>query len=200
MAHFPIPIGIDRMLLDIAVGIGSAARALPERSRSAVGAVALKRANVQIDFELSSAAQREEGFAGLGAKTFLFGFGSSAETREEVARNHGRIELEIVAIVEPTPEPDSEEKAGGGLTRPDPTTTPDPATIREAIDAARADLHRLPLSDAERDKLAEDLNEALALLSRGDLDGAKAKLDRVRKIIATLAQQPRTIVRDPDSR
>lgn len=200
MANFPIPIGIDRMLLDIAAGIGDAARALPERSRSAVGAVALKRANVQIDFELSSGAVQKEGLAGLGAKTFLFGFGTTSETREELARNHGRIELEIVAIVDPTPAPNSEEKAGGSLERPDPTTAPDPTAIREAIATAGADLKRLPLSDAERERLTENLSEALALLSRGDVDGAKAKLEHVRKVIATLSQQPRTIVREPDSR
>lgn len=181
MADFPIPIGIDRMLLDIAKGIGDAARALPERSRSNVGAVALKRAVVQIDFELSSAATRQEDIAGLGAKTFLFGFGASSETTAELARNHGRIELEVVAITEP--EPVSDDRT---TTDDWPDVPLDRHAIRTAISLLQAQIAQLPFSDSDRENLTSQLAQASQLLSEGNPEGAAEILRYITKRIQAL--------------
>lgn len=185
MAQFPLPIGIDRMLLDIAEGIGAAARKLPEASRSAVGAVAMKRANVQIDFELSGSATRDDDTVGLGARTFLFGIGSTATTTEDLVRNHGRIELEIVAIAEPPPPaiaPDDDK---------DVAAQPDRTAIRSAIGLLRAEVAGLRLERAEREGLTGMLDEAFQFLTDDKLDRAAAVLADVKQRLERIADAPR---------
>ncbi|MGF1627534.1 MAG: hypothetical protein ACFCVH_21860 [Alphaproteobacteria bacterium] len=182
------------MLLDIAEGIGGAAKILPEASRSAVGAVALKRASVEIDFELSTAAVRKDGSAGLGAKTFLFGFGTSSTTTEALARNHGRIELEIVAFVEPEPQPADTKASGGKLEPPrpggeSPSPVLDMEQIRIAMAAMRAEIARLSQSEAERAKLEQELDRAADLIAAGDLDGAGAILKQIQQQLKALSGQ-----------
>lgn len=177
MANFPTPIGIDRMLLDIAEGIGGAAKTLPEASRSAVGAVALKRATVQIDFELSSGAVRDDNFAGLGVKTFLFGIGASAGSSEERATNRGHIELEIVSIIDVEAKAKPDDGTGNKVDKL--PAAPDRQAIRSAIGLLRGELAGLSIAVAERDRLTAMLSEASSLLAHDELDRAAAVVQAI---------------------
>ncbi|MCB1495399.1 MAG: hypothetical protein KDJ86_06415 [Bauldia sp.] len=185
MANFPTPIGIDRMLLDIAQGIGGAAKTLPEASRSAVGAVALKRATVQIDFELSSGAVREDNLAGLGVKTFLFGFGTSSETRADLATNRGRIELEIVSILDPEATAGDDTGANGKVDHL--PAGRDRAELRAAIGLLQAEVAGLAIPDADRDRLTTMLKEASSFLAHDELDRAAAVIRGVERDLQALA-------------
>ncbi|MCB1489817.1 MAG: hypothetical protein KDJ88_20455 [Bauldia sp.] len=183
MANFPTPIGIDRMLLDIAQGIGGAAKTLPETSRSAIGAVALKRATVEIDFELSSGAVREDNTTGLGIRTFLFGFGSSSATTAELARNHGRIALEVVSILEPQANVDDDANTKDGRLPP----APDRVQIRAAIGLLQAQVAGLQVPANDRDSLTTMLKEASSFLAHDELDRAAAVIRAVEQHLQTLA-------------
>ncbi len=184
MADFPIPIGVDRMLRDIAEGIGGAARILPTVSRSEVGAVAMRRATVAIDFELSSAAKRTDDSIGLGAKTFLFGFGASTETTETKVLNHGRIEMEIVAIVEP--EEGERPKTATPAQPGPPVKAPTPLSadqIRQALAIIQGELHNLPLDEEARGKIEAKIAEIHAAISAGDLHLANELLQYIKDIV-----------------
>lgn len=106
MAQIPLPLGIGVALVDIARGIGAAARALPERSRSYVGAVAMKSARVRIDFEMATVTTERD--SGLGIRTHqLFGIGTVDNDTVTSSASKGFIEFEVVAIspVDPAEQP-----------------------------------------------------------------------------------------------
>ncbi|HEV2818060.1 MAG TPA: hypothetical protein VGW40_12665 [Allosphingosinicella sp.] len=104
MAKFPRPLGIEHVLEDIAIGIGAAARTLPERSRSVVGAVAMKTAKVRIDFEMATADSVNA--VGVVANRPQLGIAAGLGTGAAVSRaaSRGFIEFEVVAIAD-IPEP-----------------------------------------------------------------------------------------------
>ncbi len=133
-------IGIDALLTDIGRGIGLGARELVLRSRSDIGGLAVKTAEVNLSFEMTSrAAQTRDGLEAdlplLGAKTISL----VSAAQEEQRINRCSIRLEIVAIVadddtdteKPTKPPPITEKPTGKPTEkptkkpPDrPPTTP----------------------------------------------------------------------------
>jgi hypothetical protein len=179
LANFPLPIGIDKMLRDIAHGIGDAARLVPARSRSDVGALAVHRASVEVNFELSTQARDERGTFGLGVRSFIFGPSIATGSNEATALNTGRISLEIVAITEPEKADDRKPGKGEEL---------DPAAIRKAIGDMRAALAGLDIGEAEKRKVAAALDMALASLVAGDLAAAQAIIDQLAPGFAALAK------------
>ena len=107
MAGLPKPIGIGVTLVDIATGIGTAAKRLPDLSRSEVGAVAVKTAKVRIDFEMASIRATANSGVSLGIRTSSIlgvGAGVTRASTRSTARSVGSIELEIVAIAD-VPQP-----------------------------------------------------------------------------------------------
>jgi hypothetical protein len=187
MATIPKPIGVREMLVDIASGIGGAARTLPEASRSEVGAVAMRGAKVEVEFELSSAARTDSATNsfGLGVRTFRFG-GAQSQT-ETQSRNTGRITLDIVAIMEPAPRPEPDETKtkdrdplaearpdrGDPPTDPDPDPTPDRAKLRAAIEALGKQIDAADIGDDRKKAYRVALDRALAALAFGDVAAAQ---------------------------
>lgn len=191
MVDFPIPIGFALMMQEIAEGIGEAGRILPERSRSEVGALAVKSASVDISFELSAEARSEatgtKVGGRLGVRTFLFSTRTLNETYEETARNTGRITLEIVAIIEP------EAREGGGTDGRQPVgppvgppkvppDTPDEPESDERKEAARLllaiarmreALPELDISDVEKQQVAALIDMAAAQVAAGNHAAAR---------------------------
>ena len=177
------------MMRDFAESIGDSARLLPERSRSAVGAVAMKRATVEIDFEMTASSSRREGAAGIGVRGFLIGAGVRGGRDESFAGHRGRIVLEIVAIAEVP-----EAADGGGIqpTRPDPKPSPPPAPPdRGAVAAAVAQLEKV-LQSAEAARAIEPrvavearklLDAAKKALANGDVAGAVERLGAAAALI-----------------
>lgn len=186
MAKLPVPVGIDRMMRDFAESIGDGARLLPERSRSAVGAVAMKRATVEIDFEMTAGSSRRDGSVGIGVRGFLIGAGVRSGRDESFAAHRGRIVLEIVAIA------DTAETSDVGPTRPDPEPSPQPAPPDSAaVAAAIAQMEKLlqtaeaaraiePRAAVQAHKLLESATKALA---DGDVAGAVERLDAAAALI-----------------
>ncbi len=176
------------MMRDIAQGVGVAARILPEASRSEVGAVALKRASVEIDFEMTAAARRSDGTVGIGARTFLIGLGASSSDVESRARNSGRITLEIVAVADPgaaaAPEPasviDRPLKPDAPEPQPEPAPALDPAEIKAALNLLRREIDRRLTSGAIAQDVATQArglaNEAELRMGAGDLAGAAKRV------------------------
>lgn len=182
MAHLPIPIGVGDMLLDIAEGLAGAARSLPAQSRSAVGAVAMSKARVTVDFELSCRAQRTEKEVGagplLGVKTFQFGFTNKESESLHTGSNRGHIEFEVVAVLDPAP---AEEPAR--LPPRNPPVVHEPAPARKLADGLRqqiASLHArevaLVADPADKRSVAALLKQADQLVSAERLDDAAAAI------------------------
>ncbi len=173
MADFPIPIGLPAMFRDIAQGIGDAAQLVPQLSRSEVGALAVHRASVEINFEMSTRARLDDGTVGLGARTFLFGPSVSTGSNETTALNIGRITLEIVAITEPAPQVARPVKPPA-VGAPGADDGLDAKAIRKAIGDMRARLESLNIHETEKRKIAAALEMALASLVAGDLATARS--------------------------
>lgn len=180
MANLPVPAGLDDLLREIADGLGEAARILPEASRSAVGAVAVKRATVEIDFEMTTSLRRSDGSMGLGVRTFLIGAGVRSSDEEARARNSGRIALEIVAIA-----PAEEAPAKKG--EDDPLRNIDPAQVLALVKQLRGEIEArraAGLIDARVAAEAERLvDEAERRATAGDLPGAAERLKLAAQMI-----------------
>lgn len=180
------------MMREIAEGIGEAGRTLPERSRSEVGALAVRSASVDINFELSAEARDDKTGtatgAGLGVRSFLFSSEAQSRTSEWSARNTGRITLEIVAVIEPEAKDGS--KTDGRATDdhrpvappksppeipdvPDPTGREEAARLMLAIGRMREALPRLDIADVERKQVAALIEMAAAQIEAGNLTAAR---------------------------
>lgn len=173
MAKFPIPVGLGDMMRDIAGGVAEAARILPEQSRSEVGAVAVKRATVRVDFEMTGSARRRDGTVGIGARTFAITAARRVESAESTARNSGQITLEIVAVADagsrsdaPAPPPD------------EPGRLRDPKTVMAVVNAIRAEVVRRRDDGGLNTRTAAihlaRLDEAAEAVVRGDVEAALA--------------------------
>ncbi|WP_439545485.1 hypothetical protein [Sandarakinorhabdus sp.] len=191
MAPLPKPIGIDATLVDIAAGIGEAARLLPTLSRSEIGAVAVKTAKVRIEFEMARASARTGSDVELGLRTFGVGASQSRTASTSTSRNIGSIELEIVAIADadppPPPKPVKPVKPkpvveGPALDTPTPTPSPvapvpdSPDPRRVALDRALAML-KMPQATAGltarvKRLVATAVGKVEAAVRAGDLDKA----------------------------
>jgi hypothetical protein len=190
MANLPIPLGISVTLTDIAKGIGDAARTIPERSRSEVGALAVKRALVQLDFELAVATSRSsqgvEAGPTLGVRTVRFGAGVASETRTSTGVSRGHIELEVVAIQDVAKNADDDESPEReppappkGDDNPKPGQRPDleepsidVGDLRAAVEIWGRRLASGLLSQKDQQAVSDAIRHVEALLARGDVAGA----------------------------
>jgi hypothetical protein len=105
-------VGVEQLLESIGTGIGTAAKALVESSANRFNAMALKQADVQVQFELTSRGSRtssqngisvdggDEAIPILGAKTL--NFSSSQVSTESTFSNTCHIALTIVSVNLPT--------------------------------------------------------------------------------------------------
>lgn len=190
MANLPIPVGLGAMMREIAEGVGTAARILPGASRSAVGAVAVKRASVEIDFEMTASVRNSDGTVGIGARTFLIGSGVSTSAVETRARNSGRIALEIVAIAEAEPAPPARpSRPEKPVVAPAPSPPLDAGEVKAALEQLRAQIaQRLAAGLVDQSAATEArglANEAELRLSAGDLAGAAERLRAAAQLIGS---------------
>lgn len=114
-------IGVDAMLTDIGRGIGLANKELVMRSKSDLGSLAVKTADVTVSFEITSVAEKSKYNVSsdypllLGAKTLSFG----TDTFEEKQINRCTITLNIVAVAPATEKETSPSVTGKPGTIPD---------------------------------------------------------------------------------
>ncbi|MFZ4689789.1 MAG: hypothetical protein ACOYLS_11175 [Polymorphobacter sp.] len=175
MAPLPRPIGIDATLVDIATGLGKAARLLPSLSRSDLGAVALKTAKVRIDFDMARAAAKTSNDVELGIRTFAIGGNLTRSATAENSRSTGSIELEIVAVAE------IERSAA-----PVPAATPTPPVrdprreaIANAIKLLRSRQALAGLDAATRRRLQAAVKRVETAVDKGELDKAADELAKI---------------------
>ncbi len=128
MAERPSFAAVPDLMRDIGVGIGNAAAEVVRRSRSAVGTLAVKDADVSVEFEMTSAAVSTQqglnvGVPLLGAKTLSVG--TVAARQADTSTGRVTIRLHIVAIADVEAKDKSEQAGSGdGLPRPGPVTRP----------------------------------------------------------------------------
>lgn len=183
MAKVPEPVGVGAILTDIAQGLGDAARKVAIASRSDIGALAVKGAKVDIEFEMASRRSADGVAAGVGVRTFSFGFGVNREAVDERRINRGRIELEIVAVPVATEAADLPPKP----VAIDPPAPPDPAAkMREALSALRAELKKRKVPARARAEIEKRLAAIGRQIDSGDLAGATAGLLELQPILAAL--------------
>lgn len=98
LEDMPKFVGIDALLSSVGSGIGAANRQLVANSSSTVGTLAVKSADVKLQFELSSTST-ENGLVvpKPGAKTITFG----TERTQVESSNKCEINLHIVSVAEP---------------------------------------------------------------------------------------------------
>lgn len=192
MAKVPEPVGVGAILTDIAQGLGDAARKVAIASRSDIGALAVKGAKVDIEFEMASRRSADGVAAGVGVRTFSFGFGVNREAVDERRINRGRIELEIVAVPVATEAADLPPKpvAIDPPAKPvivEPPAPPDPAAkMREALSALRAELKKRKVPARARAEIEKRLAAIGRQIDSGDLAGATAGLLELQPILAAL--------------
>jgi hypothetical protein len=183
VAKLPEPIGVGAILTDIAGGLGVAARKVAQDSRSELGALAIKGAKVDIEFEMASRRNTDGASAGLGMRSFSFGFGVNREAVDERRINRGRIELEIVAVP-------LAAAAGEVPSQPvvvEPAATPDSgARMRAALAALHTDLEQRKIPARARAEIEKRLAGISKQLDRGDLTAATAGLLALQPILAAL--------------
>ncbi len=173
MAPLPKPLAISTVLTDIATGIGNAASLLPDKSRSAVGAMAVRSAKVHVEFEMAQAVSTGSSFVGVGMKSASFGITTTREAVEERQINRGVIDLEIVAIEDSSLRAAPQEAPDGGRR----------AAIGTMIDLLKSPPARALLSAARAKQLDAILAEAERLVAEGKLDEAAAVLARGQALI-----------------
>src|SRR3982750_4468846 len=95
-------IGIGDMLHDIANGLGYAHHTLWDTSKTPIGTLAVKDAEIKIEFEMSSRGSSRNdvldlpgGLPVLGAKTFSLG----STTLEASKTNHATLTVKIVNVM-----------------------------------------------------------------------------------------------------
>lgn len=173
MAKLPQPIGVGTMLTDIAQGLGAAARLVVEQSKSEVGAIAVKGARVDVEFEMASRATSDAAGARLGVRTFSFGFGVNREAVEERRINRGRIEIEIAAVpLVATPAAPEVDKPSDA----DPQTVDAATRMKKAIAVLRKRLDATDVAPRLRSTIENALDRIDAFAAAGDLAAATAAL------------------------
>jgi hypothetical protein len=185
MPPFPRPIGIDVTLKDIATGIGEAARLLPTKSQSAIGAVALKTASVRIDFEMARASATDGSNVQLGLRTFGVGASQSRTATKDISRNNGSIQLEIVAITDVAPPPPPKPELKPIPQPPRRIVTPDRrlAALKQALAMLKTPQASAGLNAATRRKLQAAVKRLEAAIAKSDIDGAARVLATIPKIL-----------------
>jgi len=186
MPALPRPIGIDVTLVDIATGIGKAANLLPTLSRSDIGAVALKTATVRIDFEMARASATAGSSVQLGLRTFGVGASQSRTATNNISRNNGSIQLEIVAIADAAQAPPLKPGIKPIPQPPRSIVTPDPrrlAALKQALAMLKTPQASAGLNAAARRKLQAALKRLEAAIAKSDIDGAARVLATIPGIL-----------------
>jgi hypothetical protein len=185
MPALPKPIGIDVTLVDIATGLGKAAKLLPTESRSDIGAVALKTATVRIDFEMARASASTSGGVQLGLRTFGIGASDSRTASNAVSRNSGSIQLEIVAISDAAPAPAPKPGRQPIPRPPRSIVAPDPrrAALEQALALLKTPQASAGLDAATRRKLQAAVKRLEAAIAKSDIDGAARVLATIPGIL-----------------
>jgi hypothetical protein len=183
MAPLAKTIGVEAMLTDIARGVGEAARILPERSRSPIGAVAVKGVTVNLNFELSAAAVAREAGVGplLGMKSVVFGLGYGERAVEERQLNTGAIALEIVAIPPAEPAPDVPAAPKRPL-RPEPSGD-ELEKLAKLLENLRTALAAADLDPPLRREAERLLASAARALAEGDASAASVALEQIAALL-----------------
>ena len=152
-------IGVGDLLKDIADGVGSAHHRLWETSNTPIGTLAVKDAEVKVDFEMSSSGSTRTADATLpsplpflGAKTFSVGT-ASTDARQS---NRATITLRIVNVM-----PDNE----------------DAAALKLMLIGITTALGQRKLTKDQQTTFAQALAAITALLNAGKLAEARLALD-----------------------
>jgi hypothetical protein len=175
MPSLPSPIGIDVTLVDIATGIGKAAKLLP----------ALKTATVRIDFEMARASATAGSSVQLGLRTFGVGASQSRTATNNISRNNGSIQLEIVAITDVAPAPPPKPGLKPIPRPPRRIVSPDPrlAALKQALAMLKTPRAGAGLNAATRRKLQAAVKQLEAAIAKSDIDGAARVLATIPKIL-----------------
>ena len=175
-------VSIAALMEDIGRGIGAANQELVTRAQTDLGTLAVKAADVTVNFELTSTATSRNDQLSLdaplaGAKTLSYG----TESFEEKHINRCSITLSIVSVAH-RPDPDEEsgdEKAGGQDNRPIEVALPGAGGDEEkrllaALGQIREAAERLP-GELGRPVLRA-LKEIEDLVHGGQFDAARSAL------------------------
>ncbi len=177
VADMPAPLTIGAVLNDVSAALGDAARTIVDRSSTEVGTLAVKTAQLTVDFDISSSSSTEGAGGGLRLRPGSVRVSGDAHNAQSNWSNHATLTLEIVSVLPDTPTAATTPRPDAGGTTSDVGNVVGivlPPGLSSGEDLARRlrDLFR-GLQPEQAIEAQKELDTVRQAVDGGDLDAAK---------------------------